>query len=105
MTRCLRRPTAAEPIVLDCPECDNIVPPQGPRCRACDGKGQFEIADCPLKVVPPAIWDAMDLAAMLREGLPPAAGGMLDQAHAFLRAARFLWREEDQWKERQRQKK
>ncbi len=61
------------------------------------------MTQCPLAIVPAWAWDAMDLAAMLREGLPPAAGGMLDQAKTFLDAARFLWREEDRMREERRE--
>ena len=35
------------------------------------------------------------LAELYRKGLPPVAGGTLDQAAAFNDAARFVWAEMD----------
>jgi hypothetical protein len=57
-----------------------------------------------MTILPASIWDVADLAAMLREGLPAAAGGMLDQARTFLAACRFLWREEADWEKRIRKR-
>lgn len=46
----------------------------------------------------PDAWDAVEAADMLAKGLPPTAGGTLDQAAVFLTAARFIWREQQHWK-------
>ncbi len=37
-------------------------------------------------------------ARLYEKGLPPAAGGALDQAQAFLEACDFIWQEERYWK-------
>ena len=39
--------------------------------------------------------EAADLA---RKGLPPVAGGALDQTQVFLDACRFIWAETDHWR-------
>jgi len=44
--------------------------------------------------VPAEAFETVDLAGLLEKGLPPVAGGMLDQAKVFLDAARFVWNEE-----------
>ena len=36
---------------------------------------------------------AIDMAEMMRHGLPPLAGGALDQTQIFLEAAQFIWSE------------
>ena len=38
------------------------------------------------------------MAALFDRGLPPVAGGALDQTAAFVEAARFVWAEESRWK-------
>jgi hypothetical protein len=45
-----------------------------------------------------ATWQAMDLAALYKRGLPPVAGGVLDQAQSFLDAADLIWADEAHWK-------
>jgi len=44
------------------------------------------------------VWDLLDYAALYRRGLPPVAGGALDQAAAFTAACRFVWAEQDRLK-------
>jgi len=39
----------------------------------------------------------LECAEMFKLGLPPVAGGTLDQAAAFTEAARFAWQETDYW--------
>lgn len=44
------------------------------------------------------IWQAITLAGFYEKGLAPVAGGVLDQAVAFIAAAEFIWQEEKQYK-------
>ena len=37
-------------------------------------------------------------AELFRKGLPPVAGGSLDQAAIFVDAARFVWGEQAYWR-------
>ena len=45
---------------------------------------------------------AVELAGMMRKGLPPVAGGALDQAEQFMEACRAVWAEERYWSRRDR---
>jgi hypothetical protein len=40
----------------------------------------------------------IEYADLYEKGLPPVAGGALDQCHAFTDACRFIWREQRHWK-------
>ena len=53
------------------------------------------LTDCPLRLIGPATWRTMEYAEHLEHGLPPVVGGALDQAAAFLAAAKFLRAEGD----------
>ena len=41
------------------------------------------------------------LAGLYEKGLPPVAGGSLDQAGVFIAAVEFIWQEEKQYKAEQ----
>jgi hypothetical protein len=55
--------------------------------------------ECPLVSVPPAAWEILDAAECMDQGLLPVAGGLEDQAAAFLTAARFVRAETKRWQE------
>lgn len=40
------------------------------------------------------IWEALRYADFYERGMPPVAGGLLDQAHWFVEACQFIWKEE-----------
>lgn len=42
----------------------------------------------------------MKYARLYEKGLPPVAGGALDQAAAFVEACDFIWQEEMYWKKK-----
>ena len=65
-----------------------------------DGETVYHVTQCPLKEVPAGTWDVIELARLYKEGLPPAAGGALDQAKVFLDACRVIWAEEARWREK-----
>ncbi len=44
--------------------------------------------------MPDDVWEAIELARLFRRGIPPIAGGVLDQTAKFLEAAKFVWAEE-----------
>tara|TARA_Y100000310_G_C20035561_1_gene513731 strand:- start:247 stop:462 length:216 start_codon:yes stop_codon:yes gene_type:complete len=56
------------------------------------------IVGCPLDVIPAGTWDVLDMADLLEKGLPPVAGGMLDQTVQFVQAVRVVWNERARWK-------
>jgi hypothetical protein len=68
------------------------------KCGRCDGTGEVKITGCPRRIVPAEAWAVLELADLWDKGLPPAAGGVLDQAAAFVEAARFVWAERGRWK-------
>ena len=55
---------------------------------------------CPLEYVTDDVWTLLDAAELLAKGLPPVAGGLLDQTRIFVDAARFAWSETDHWRAR-----
>jgi hypothetical protein len=63
------------------------------------------VTGCPLRIVPAETFGILDLAELMKEGLPPVAGGVLDQAKTFLDAARLVWAEEERWRQKQAEKK
>lgn len=68
----------------------------------CGGAGMIEIADCPLRIVPVDVWEIVDMAELYEKGLPPVAGGSLDQARVFLVACRAIWADQAREKARRR---
>ena len=48
---------------------------------------------CPLEYAGVDVLHALEIAELMKHGLPPLAGGSLDQTRVFLDAARFIWSE------------
>ena len=46
------------------------------------------------------IWQLIETAALYEKGLPPVAGGQLDQARSFLLGARMVWAEQQAMKDK-----
>lgn len=73
------------PIEIECPNCD------GAGCDKCR-QGMVRITGCPneycLSIAP-----LVSLAELFKKGIPPVAGGVLDQSVWFVEAARILDRE------------
>jgi hypothetical protein len=59
----------------------------------CGKTGKINITQCPLEIIPAETWDLLDAAELYEKGLPPVAGGQLDQSHGFFKAAVFIMRE------------
>jgi len=71
--------------MIDCTECG------GDGCLYCRQTGRIYISDCPLVFIPAQTWELIEMAEMyLEHGLPPIAGGQLDQAKGFLDAAGYI---------------
>ena len=58
------------------------------------------LTGCPLDYVTDDIWTAIDYAELYEKGLPPIAGGALDQAQIFLDACKLILAEKAYWKKR-----
>lgn len=78
--------------MFDCPVCE------GGGCRHCDGAGRFDLDECPMIFPGGDVWEAIEFAALYKRGLPPVAGGALDQSRVFVQACRFIWAEQQFWR-------
>lgn len=78
----MKRCEDAEDIELECPLCN------GKGCDHCDG-GCFKLDGCPNSYAR-ELFPAIRLADLFEKGLPPIAGGTLDQSVSFLEFAREL---------------
>lgn len=76
---------------MGCPACGES------GCEQCT-QGRIEIAACPLTVITEDIWEMIWLADLYKKGLPPMDGGAMDQTAVFVRAARFYWNTEAEFK-------
>lgn len=90
--KCTDRPSESEPALLTCPACD------GAGCAECEERGELVIVGCPAEQIGADVLLALEMIRLLDKGLPPLAGGALDQTAVFLDAARFVWTEEARWK-------
>ena len=84
--RCVSCPNDVETIEVDCPECEQ----RG--CDFCNGDGRHEYASCPQEHTR-EVAPLLPLVSLFEKGLPPVAGGALDQDHWFLEACQYLWSE------------
>ena len=78
---------------MTCPACGG----SAAGCGECDA-GRIEITQCPLECIDEDVWKIIMLAELFEKGLPPVAGGTLDQAKVFVEAAYFIFREQNYWK-------
>lgn len=75
-----------------CPGCE------GRGCDECSQTGEISITECPLRIITNDVWEIISLADLFEKGLPPITGGVLNQAKAFVEAARFVFSEKAYWK-------
>jgi hypothetical protein len=45
-----------------------------------------------------ATWEAIEVAALMRQGLAYAAGGIEDQAEGLLAAVQLIWADQARWR-------
>lgn len=83
---CREKPTPTQPMDIECPIC------AGTNCSECDD-GWVSITECP-KTYCQEIVPALDLIDLFWKGLPPNAGGTMDQTQWFLTAAKTLKHDE-----------
>lgn len=94
--KCTDKPTPANPISDDCPACGGAIG----GCDECGGTGVWTITDCPLRILDEPVLMLARYADLFKKGLPPVAGGTLDQAAVFVEASLFLWAEENMFKKK-----
>ena len=76
---------------MKCISCD------GNGCGECRDKGTLTIECCPLEYITEDAWEVIRYAELYEKGLPPVAGGALDQARCFVEAASFIFSEKTYW--------
>ena len=67
--------------------------------------GRIALAGCPRRLIPAAVWELAEMADLFAKGVVPVAGGLLDQADAFLAACLIYWRERDRIRAEEMQKR
>ncbi len=77
------------PAELECVRCGG----DKDDCPECKGTGIFTVTQCPLDEVDADVFDLIDDAELFEKGLPPVAGGTLDQCDWFVDACKFIWAE------------
>ncbi len=88
--RCVECPTDQDPCCIDCPECD------GKGCEQCQERGQFLLTECPYKThLTPEVCELVYFANLYKKGVPPVAGGALDQSAWFMEACNAFWRDQE----------
>lgn len=58
----------------------------------------MKITCCPLDYISPDVWEVIRYAGLYEKGLPPVAGGALDQAANFIDAAMYIFSVQNYWK-------
>jgi len=76
-------PSEAIPIDVACPRCEEA------GCDDCDGAGTFSLTSCPKKMLDWELVQVIRYAELFGKGLPPVAGGSLDQSAWFINLHSF----------------
>lgn len=87
---CKDRGTDAEPIEIECVACN------GTGCDEC-AEGVYRVEGCPNQYCS-GLTQFVELVDLFDEGLPPVAGGALDQSASFIEASRRFKSEEQRAK-------
>lgn len=85
--RCRDCPSTLEPLEIACSRCSS----RG--CPDCGGTGWIVIDSCPQRWIGRDTIELVECMSLFRRGLPPVAGGVLDQTHWFVSAASFYQNE------------
>ena len=97
--KCKDVPGEMDPVAIECVSCNGAA---SAGCETCGGEGLIMITGCPLEIITTDVWDAIEYAEFWEKGLPPVAGGSLDQAQNFLIVSRFIFNEQRKYKNKQR---
>jgi len=79
--------TESEPLLIECQSCG------GRGCDECGQAGRIKIEGCPQQFCKEIV-QSVQLIDLFEKGLPPIAGGTLDQSVWFLEAVKVLSNEE-----------
>jgi len=74
---------------LYCPRC---VPSgkKNPKCPKCEGTGKVTMTRCPNRCMTPSARQMFSAFGWYQQGQLPLSGGMLDQAHSYVKAMEIL---------------
>jgi len=89
--------------VFECPACGGRRTVTGDdgqeqECEACGGRGEYEVGVPIEQYVDRETWKLLTYARLYEKGLPPVAGGALDQTAWFIEACTFVWNEQATWR-------
>lgn len=87
-SKCVDCPSKAEPALVECPVCES----RG--CAECKETGYFELTTCPAEFVDVDAAQAVRFAELFKKGVPPVAGGALDQESWFMGFCENWWGEQ-----------
>ena len=90
--KCVDEPSEREPVRIECNRCN------GGGCQACDKNGWWLLTSCPQQLIDGDMCDLLNLADLYEKGLPPIAGGALDQSKAFTDSCHLIWHDVAQFK-------
>lgn len=75
---------------MPCPNCNE----RG--CKACGDTGYFKLTDCPnAKYIDHETKELVRFAEWFKKGIPPVAGGSLDQSARFMEWCNEWWKWEE----------
>ena len=92
--RCKDIPNEGSYIEILCPVCEGL------SCEECNPEGKIKITCCPLEIITDDVLEVIEYADLFEKGLPPVAGGVLNQAKIFVEAARYIMDEKRYWKKK-----
>lgn len=76
--KCHDVPTDLSSVSIACQSCNEA------GCDDCGQTGYIELTSCPKRMVDRGTLQAIRMADLMKEGLPPVAGGVLDQSAWFV---------------------
>jgi hypothetical protein len=86
--KCIDCPSKSQPAEIECPDCNE----RG--CSECEQQGYIQLTSCPKEFVGREISGLATYADLFWKGLPPIAGGVLDQSNWFIEASQVMAQKE-----------
>lgn len=74
---------------------------EGDGCTDCVQSGRFSVTECPYRQLDETVLEALTIADCWNRGMPPAAGGYVDQTCSIVEACRFINRDRNRWRAQQ----
>ncbi len=71
----------------------------GVGCDECEA-GKVLITGCPYEAIEPSTVEVLRVAEFWKKGIPPVAGGYLDQTDWIIEACELAWADQAKWRRR-----